>query len=89
MEESHPEQYANENETMTGRAARRSSVHGKGLFAPRPIAAGERLVEYKGKVTAWRRAAGRQRSEVGHTFVFGLSNGQVIDGSRGGTARDS
>ena len=66
--------------------ARRSSVHGKGLFALQPIAAGERLIEYKGEVTSWRRAAARQRSEVGHTFVFGLSDGRVIDGSRGGNS---
>ena len=37
--------------------ARRSSVHGKGLFALQPLAAGERLIEYKGEVTSWRRAA--------------------------------
>ena len=66
--------------------ARRSSVHGKGLFALQPIAAGERLIEYKGEVTSWRRAAARQRSEAGHTFVFGLSDGRVIDGSRGGNS---
>ncbi|WP_207004476.1 SET domain-containing protein [Trinickia mobilis] len=66
--------------------ARRSSVHGKGLFALQPIAAGDRLIEYKGKVTSWRRAAARQRSDVGHTFAFGLSNGRVIDGSRGGNS---
>ncbi|MEM5439946.1 SET domain-containing protein [Paraburkholderia diazotrophica] len=66
--------------------ARRSSVHGKGLFALRPIAAGERLIEYKGEVTSWQRAAARQRSEAGHTFVFGLSDGRVIDGSRGGNS---
>lgn len=67
-------------------AARRSPVHGKGLFALQPIAAGERLIEYKGELTSWRRAAARQRSDVGHTFVFGLSDGRVIDGSRGGNS---
>jgi hypothetical protein len=67
-------------------SARRSTVHGKGLFALRPLAAGERLIEYKGEVTSWRRAASRQRSAAGHTFVFGLSSGRVIDGSRGGNS---
>jgi SET domain-containing protein len=57
-----------------------------GLFALQPIAVGERVIEYKGEVTSWRRAAARQRSEAGHTFVFGLSNGRVIDGSRGGNS---
>ncbi|SOE87120.1 hypothetical protein SAMN05446935_7681 [Burkholderia sp. YR290] len=66
--------------------ARRSSVHGKGLFALRPIAAGERLIEYTGELTIWRRAAARQRADAGHTFVFGLSDGRVIDGSRGGNS---
>lgn len=66
--------------------ARRSSVHGKGLFALRPIAAGERLIEYTGELTSWRRAAVRQRADAGHTFVFGLSDGRVIDGSRGGNS---
>ncbi|MEX3791493.1 SET domain-containing protein [Paraburkholderia sp. BR14374] len=66
--------------------ARRSPVHGMGLFALQPIAAGERVIEYKGELTSWRRAAARQRSEVGHTFVFGLSDGRVIDGGRGGNS---
>ena len=66
--------------------ARRSTVHGKGLFALRPIAAGERLIEYRGELTTWRRAAARQRADAGHTFVFGFSDGRVIDGSRGGNS---
>jgi hypothetical protein len=61
-------------------------VHGKGLFALQPIVAGERLIEYRGEVTSWRRAAARQRADAGHTFVFGLSDGRVIDGSRGGNS---
>jgi SET domain-containing protein len=61
-------------------------VHGKGLFALQPLAAGERLIEYKGEVTSWRRAAARQQSEIGHTFAFGLSDGRVIDGSRSGNS---
>jgi SET domain-containing protein len=65
---------------------RGSPVHGRGVFALQPIAAGERLIEYAGEVTSWRRAAARQRSENGHTFVFGLSDGRVIDGSRGGNS---
>jgi SET domain-containing protein len=72
--------------TLRRFTARRSRVHGKGLFALQPIAAGDRLLEYKGEVTSWRRAAARQKSGTGHTFVFGLSNGRVIDGSRGGNS---
>jgi uncharacterized protein len=33
--------------------ARRSPVHGMGLFALQPIAAGERVIEYKGELTSW------------------------------------
>ena len=66
--------------------SRRSPVHGKGRFALRPSAAGGRLIEYKGDVTTWRRTAARQQSAAGHTFVSGLSNGRVIDGSRDGNS---
>jgi hypothetical protein len=58
--------------------ARRSPVHGKRLFALQPIAAGERVIEYKGELTSWPRAAARQRSELGQTFVFGPSVDGVI-----------
>jgi hypothetical protein len=57
-----------------------------GLLALQPIAAGECVIEYKGEVTSWRRAAIRQRSEAGHTLICGLSDGRVIDGSRGGNS---
>ncbi|WNC95137.1 SET domain-containing protein-lysine N-methyltransferase [Paraburkholderia sp. FT54] len=67
---------------------RRSSVHGKGVFAMRALAAGDRVLEYKGEITAWRDAVRRHRREgvAGHTFLFGLSDGRVIDGSRGGNS---
>ena len=67
---------------------RRSSVHGKGVFAIHALAAGERVLEYKGEITLWRAAVRRHRREgvAGHTFLFGLSDGRVIDGSRGGNS---
>jgi SET domain-containing protein len=67
---------------------RRSSVHGKGVFAARPLAAGERVLEYKGEITAWHVAVRRHWREgiEGHTFLFGLSDGRVIDGSCGGNS---
>ncbi|MCX4176969.1 MULTISPECIES: SET domain-containing protein [Paraburkholderia] len=67
---------------------RKSPVHGKGVFAMRPLAAGERVLEYKGEVTTWRNALRRHQREgvVGHTFLFGLSDGRVIDGSRDGNS---
>lgn len=65
---------------------RQSPVHGKGVFALLPLRAGERIFEYKGMVTTWREAArwNARRSDSGHTFLFGLSDGRVIDGGRGG-----
>jgi uncharacterized protein len=67
---------------------RRSSVHGKGVFATRMLAAGERVLQYKGEIISWRDAIRRHRREgiEGHTFLFGLSDGSVIDGSRGGNS---
>lgn len=67
---------------------RRSSVHGKGVFAIRALVAGERVLEFKGEITAWRNALRRHRREgvEGHTFLFSLSDGRVIDGSRGGNS---
>lgn len=52
---------------------RKSSVHGRGVFALQAIPAGRRILEYRGEVTSWRRASARyRRSGVpGHTFIFG------------------
>jgi uncharacterized protein len=67
---------------------RRSPVHGKGVFALRPLVAGERVLEYKGEVVTWRKAIRRHQRQgvAGHTFLFGLSDDRVIDGSRGGNS---
>jgi SET domain-containing protein len=67
---------------------RKSSVHGRGVFALQAIPAGQRILEYCGEVTSWRRASARyRRSGVrGHTFIFGLADGRVIDGSVGGNS---
>lgn len=67
---------------------RLSSVHGRGVFALKTLQAGERVVEYKGRVISWRQAI-RQHAHAGtdgHTFYFGLSDGRVIDGGRGGNS---
>lgn len=67
---------------------RQSSVHGKGVFAAKSLAAGERVLQYKGEIISWRAAVRRHEREgiEGHTFLFGLSDGSVIDGSRGGNS---
>ena len=68
--------------------ARRSSVHGRGVFAIKPLAAGECVLQYTGEITSWRNVVRRHRREgvEGHTFLFGLSDGSVIDGTRGGNS---
>ncbi|HDR9174419.1 hypothetical protein VI03_24960 [Burkholderia vietnamiensis] len=67
---------------------RRSPVHGNGVFALCPLHAGEMLVEYKGKIVDWSQAvrAHRRAGREGHTFLFGLSDGRVIDGAQGGNS---
>ncbi|MFL9903122.1 SET domain-containing protein-lysine N-methyltransferase [Paraburkholderia fungorum] len=67
---------------------RQSSVHGRGVFALQAIPAGRRIFEYRGEVTSWRRASARHRRSgmPGHTFIFGLADGRVIDGSVGGNS---
>ncbi|MFM0529975.1 SET domain-containing protein-lysine N-methyltransferase [Paraburkholderia strydomiana] len=67
---------------------RRSGVHGRGVFALRPISAGELILEYAGTVMSWKQAIARHRrfGKEGHTFLFGLSDGRVIDGSLGGNS---
>jgi len=67
---------------------RRSPVHGRGVFALRALAPGECILEYKGEVIRWRTAIrqDRGRCDPGHTYLFGLSDGRVIDGARGGNS---
>lgn len=67
---------------------RRSTVHGRGVFATKLLRTGERIFEYKGEVITWQSAIQRyeHRDDDAHTFLFGLSDGTVIDGGRGGNS---
>lgn len=67
---------------------RRSTIHGKGVFALRALNPGERIFEYKGLVTTWKEASRHheRREQESHTFLFGRSDGRVIDGGRGGNS---
>ncbi|CAG4925442.1 SET domain-containing protein [Paraburkholderia gardini] len=70
-------------------AVRRSGVHGKGVFAVEAIAAGERLIEYKGERITWKEALRRHPhnpDEPNHTFYFALDSGRVIDGKVDGNS---
>lgn len=75
----------------TGRRiqVRRSGVHGKGVFAIAPIAAGERIIEYKGEVISWPEALRRHPhdpSDPNHTFYFHIDDQHVIDANVNGNA---
>jgi SET domain-containing protein len=68
---------------------RRSGVHGRGVYAVAPLAAGERLVEYKGERISDEEAERRHPADPAnptHTFYFSLSEGGVIDANFGGNS---
>lgn len=61
---------------------RRSGVHGRGVYAVARLAAGERIVEYKGERISDEEAARRHPADPEnptHTFYFSLEEGGVID----------
>lgn len=66
---------------------RESAVAGKGGFATRAIAKGERIIEYVGERITHEEADRRYDDEsmdVHHTFLFSVSSRTVIDASHGG-----
>ncbi len=66
---------------------RASGIHGRGVFAQRPIAAGERVIEYVGEIISWDEAVRRHPhdpEQPDHTFYFHLDDERVIDGRVGG-----
>ena len=68
---------------------RRSGVHGKGVFAVAPIAAGQRVIEYRGEVISWREALKRHPhdpTDPNHTFYFHIDEKHVIDAKVGGNS---
>ena len=70
----------------TGRrlVARRSPIHGRGVFALRPLRAGERVIEYRGARIP--RAEALVRETPGHTFLFTVNAHWAIDGGRDGNS---
>lgn len=68
---------------------RKSGIHGKGVFALRPIAKGELVIEYRGEVISWAEALRRHPhdpTDPNHTFYFHIDDETVIDGGRKGNA---
>jgi len=66
--------------------ARRSEIHGNGVFAIAPIAKGERIVRYKGTLRTHDEVDAEygEQEEDGHTFLFTLNDEYVIDANVGG-----
>src|SRR2546423_14426504 len=62
---------------------RQSAVHGRGVFAARPIRKGGRIIEYTGRRVAWKSIPADVNGT--HTFLFGINDGtDVIDPEIGG-----
>src|ERR1700745_3358576 len=62
---------------------RRSAVHGRGVFAARPIRKGRSVIEYTGRRVAWKSIPADVNGT--HTFLFGINDGaDVIDPEIGG-----
>jgi len=62
---------------------RESGVHGRGVYATKPIPKGARIIEYTGKRILWENVPDDLADP--HTFLFGLDNGiEVIDPTTGG-----
>ena len=69
-------------------SARKSKIHGNGVFALQPIAKGERILEYKGKRRTHDEVDADESGDVesGHTFLFTLNDAYVIDANHGGNS---
>ena len=68
---------------------RRSGIHGRGVFALKPLAKGETVIEYTGEVITWREALRRHPhdpKDPNHTFYFHIDDRHVIDANVGGNA---
>lgn len=68
---------------------RRSRIQGRGAFATRRIARGERIVEYRGEVITPEESDRRYPWDDGvrhHTFLFTVDEDRVIDGQYGGNS---
>jgi SET domain-containing protein len=67
---------------------RRSRIQGRGVFATRPIARGERVIEYLGTRISSEQADAQCPDDGAvrrhHTFLFAVDDDVVVDASRGG-----
>jgi SET domain-containing protein len=78
--------------TVPAIVVRRSPIQGRGVFASRLIASGERVIEYLGDRITSAQADARCPDDEAfgrhHTFLFAIDDNLVIDGAcRGNAAR--
>jgi len=62
-----------------------SRIHGQGAFAASDLDEGDQIGVYEGKRYSARQVS-RRNWETGLTYVFGLSDGSVIDAAIGGNS---
>lgn len=70
--------------------ARRSPIHGNGVFAVSTLAKGETVIEYKGRLITHAQADREygDGADTGHTFLFTLNDKYIVDANvHGNTAR--
>jgi SET domain-containing protein len=68
---------------VLGIVVKKSRLHGRGVFATRPIRKGARIVEYTGRRVLWSSIP--DDLDETETYYFGLDNDkEVIDPSVGG-----
>jgi len=68
--------------------ARRSPIHGNGVFAVSALAKGEQVIEYKGKLLSHAEADELygDGGETGHTFLFTLNDDYIVDANQHGNS---
>ena len=68
---------------------RKSSIHGRGVFATRRIREDDVVVEYKGEIISEKEIERRYPEDLqglNHTFVFGVEHDYNIDGGASGNS---
>lgn len=67
---------------------RNSKIHGRGIFAAADLPAGQRVIEYKGKVITQAQADRLYDDSLdsGHTFLFTLNDKYIIDANHDGNS---
>jgi SET domain-containing protein len=68
--------------------ARRSPIHGNGVFASQALAKGDHVIEYKGRLLTHDEADALygDGGETGHTFLFTLNEQYIVDANQQGNS---